>query len=378
METAQTNMKSILFISVMNGSAWGGSEEQWYQLARWMCKNNYKVGVCVFDWEEKQHKLDELKNLGCRIFLLPHKGSGIFSNWKKNNILNTIPFNEYETAYVNQGGWHDIAHGPFKNLYKKLPPFALSFHNYQLGANLKSSTIAVLKKWISKSAVCIAATKVIYQMLENEYGITLANKEVSYSPVTFSPPVNLPARATIHENSAAVFLVLGALDVNRKAQDILIKCFGTLPWKNRNWKLNIYGEGKDRELLAALIKHTGLEEKIFLKGHSNDVKEILSGTDMLIQATHFDAMPISVIEAMAMGVPCLVSNIGDMPEWVKKDHNGFITMAVNETALSEQLEIAWAKRESWGRMGVNAYKTFLEKYPRPYEEKFAGLLEKYF
>ena len=74
----------------------------------------------------------------------------------------------------------------------------------------------------------------------------------------------------------------------------------------------------------------------------------------------------------------LVSNIGDMPEWVKKDHNGFITMAVNETALSEQLEIAWAKRESWGRMGENAYKTFLEKYPRPYEEKFAGLLEKYF
>ena len=47
-------MKSILFISVMNGAAWGGSEEQWYKTALWMCRNNYKVAVCVFDWGEKK------------------------------------------------------------------------------------------------------------------------------------------------------------------------------------------------------------------------------------------------------------------------------------------------------------------------------------
>ena len=34
-------MKSILFLSVMNGSAWGGSEEQWFRLALWMAKKKY-------------------------------------------------------------------------------------------------------------------------------------------------------------------------------------------------------------------------------------------------------------------------------------------------------------------------------------------------
>lgn len=368
-------MKSILFLSVMNGSAWGGSEEQWYQAANWMSRNGYRVGVCVFDWEEKKPKLDLLKKNGCRIYLLPHKGNGMFSTWKKQQYLHKIPFHEYDAVYVNQGGWHDIAHGPFKKLYKKLPPYALSFHNYQLGAGLKTSTVSILNAWISHAAFCNAATGIIYQMLENEYGIKGMHKEVTYSPITFPAPGQLPASS--YGNRKPVFLTLGALDTRRKAQDVLIKCFAGNQWKNREWVLHIYGEGKDKAMLAALIKELNLEEKVFLKGHTNEVKLVLAESDLLIQATHFDAMPISVIEAMAMGKPCLVSRVGDMPEWVKPGHSGFITSAVNEKDLGEQLEIAWAQQDRWSEMGANAHAVFLEKYPQPYEEKFVALLKKY-
>ncbi len=368
-------MKSILFISVMNGSGWGGSEEQWYQAAYWMSSNGYRVGVCVFDRVEKKPKLDLLEKNGCRIYLLPYKGSGIFSSWKKRQYLHKIPFHEYDAAYVNQGGWHDIAHGPFKKLYKKLPPYALSFHNYQLGAGLKSSTVSTLKAWISHAAFCNAATGIIFQMLENEYGIKGMHKEVTYSPITFPAPDKLPG--TSYGTTKRVFLALGALDTNRKAQDVLIKCLAGNQWKNRDWVLHIYGEGKDKAMLAALIKELNLEEKIFLKGHTNEVKRVLAESDLLIQATHFDAMPISVIEAMAMGKPCLVSHVGDMPEWIKPGYNGFITSAVNEKDLGDQLEIAWTKKDNWAKMGEHAYAVFLEKYPQPYEEKFVALLKKH-
>ncbi len=368
-------MKSILFISVMNGSAWGGSEEQWYQAALWMSRNGYRVAVCVFHWNEKIPKLEILKNNGCQIYLLPQKGKGIFGKWTLRRFLNKIPFHDYDAAYVNQGGWHDIAHGPFKRLYKKLPPYALSFHNYQLGAGLKSSTVHVLKAWISHAALCNAATKIIYRMLESEYGIEGKHKEVTYSPITFPALVTLPASS--YDVSKPVFLALGALDTNRKAQDILIKCFAGSQWKNREWELHIYGEGRDKAMLAALIKDLNLEDKVFLKGHTNEVKQVLAKSALLIQATHFDAMPISVIEAMAMGKPCLVSRVGDMPEWVKPGYNGFITLAVTEKDLGEQLDIAWSQKNQWALMGEHAYAVFLEKYPQPYEAKFVALLKKY-
>jgi glycosyltransferase involved in cell wall biosynthesis len=88
-------------------------------------------------------------------------------------------------------------------------------------------------------------------------------------------------------------------------------------------------------------------------------------------------MPISVMEAMAMGRPCLVSQLGDMPEWVKPGYNGYIVEGLSEERLAEQLEIAWNERESWDQLGKNAFMTFREKYPLPYEEKFIGLLNKH-
>ena len=362
----------------MNGAAWGGSEEQWYQTALWMCKNKFKVGVCVFEWEEKKSKLTELEKHGCIIYILPNKGRGILSTWQKQKILNGIPFEDYEMAYVNQGGWHDVAHGPFKKLFKKLPPYALSFHNYQLGANLKSSKVSILNSWINNAVVCIAATKVIFKMLENDYNIFARQKEISYSPITFDPTIALHYKKNQLTGKPAVFLVLGALDVNRKAQDILIKSFSNTQWKNRLWQLHIYGEGKDKEMLAGLIMKLHLEENVFLKGFTNNVQGALIDSDVLIQATRIDAMPISVIEAMAMGLPCIVSNVGDMPDWVRQDYNGFITPEVNEESISRTLESAWAKKEEWAQMGINAYETFLKKYPQPYEEKFVQLLESYF
>ena len=369
-------MRSILFLSVMNGSGWGGSEEQWYQTALWMCMHDYKVGVCVFDWEGKKSRLDELKKHGCSIYLLPKEGKGILGNWQKQKKLNAIPFKEYDLVYVNQGGWKDIAHGPFKKLYKKLPPYALSFHNYHLGDNLKRSKISILNEWIKGSLVCIAATKVIYEMLENEYKIFARNKEVSYSPITFTPPQHSFQKGS--KDKPAIFVVLAALDVKRKAQDVLVKCFGNAEWRNRSWQLHLYGEGQDRQLLEMLIKELKLEDNIYLKGYTNNVQQVLKDSAILIQATHIDAMPISVIEAMAMSVPCIVSNIGDMPEWVQQDYNGFISTEVNEASLGLQLENAWNKKDEWAQMGMNAYETFLKKYPQPYEEKFVQLLDHYF
>ena len=82
-------MRSVFFLSLMNGAAWGGSEEIWFRTALWMCKNNYRVGICCYDWEEKQGRINKLKESGCNIYLLPNE-KGLF---KKRAIKKgLIPF----------------------------------------------------------------------------------------------------------------------------------------------------------------------------------------------------------------------------------------------------------------------------------------------
>src|SRR4051812_45263218 len=67
-------MSSILFISMMNGAAWGGSEELWYQTALHAARSGRKVGCVVYQWKGKEQRMKKLEDAGCRIFYLPNKG----------------------------------------------------------------------------------------------------------------------------------------------------------------------------------------------------------------------------------------------------------------------------------------------------------------
>jgi glycosyltransferase involved in cell wall biosynthesis len=366
-------MKSVLFLSVMNGCAWGGSEEIWYQTALWMGKNNYNAAVCCFGWEEKKNRISILKENNVAVFLLPNKKS-IFKKLMLFNIVKKIPFEKYDTIFVNQGGWEDITHAPFKKLYHRFSKYVITYHNYNSDATLSNAKQTILKNWIKNSSLNILLTGKVLNLLKDNFNIEIEKKIVYVNPITFLPPSHAPSYPSlIHGNY--IFLMLAEFDISRKAQDVLINVLSNDKWKNRNWQLHLYGKGKDEALLQELINTNHLQQKITLKGFTNNVKEILEQAHLLLQCTHLDAMPISVVEAMAMARPCVVSNIGDMPVWIKNNETGFVCDKINIEYLDEALENCWGKRADWAAMGNKAFEIFTKKYPRPYEEKMVELLQ---
>ena len=61
-------MRSIIFLSVMNGAGWGGSEEQWYQLALYYAEKKIKTAAVFFDWPEKAGRIKALRDAGCQVY----------------------------------------------------------------------------------------------------------------------------------------------------------------------------------------------------------------------------------------------------------------------------------------------------------------------
>lgn len=77
-----------------------------------------------------------------------------------------------------------------------------------------------------------------------------------------------------------------------------------------DFSLTIYGEGYLRETLASLIEERGLSDYVRLAGRANDVAVVLRDeVDLYVQASHNEGCPAAVIEAMASGVPVLLSDI---------------------------------------------------------------------
>lgn len=137
----------------------------------------------------------------------------------------------------------------------------------------------------------------------------------------------------------------------------------------------LYGTGEAESRLRQLIGERNMQEKIILKGHTNNVRQALRESHLLLQLTHMDAMPLAVIEALAMARPVVVSNVGDMPEWVKENKNGWISTNASVEAIDAALEKCWQDRNKWENMGRNSYQLLKEKFPAIPEEFFLKQVE---
>ena len=371
-------MNSILFLSLMNSAAWGGSEEIWHKTAIRLARRNYKTGVCCFYWKEKEDKLQELTEAGCELHLLPGRPETKLLNgkYKLEKAVRSVPFSEYNKVIVNQGGWKDVAHGPFKELYKKFQGYSLIFHNYDPSEKLQGGRKKSLYNWVNNAEKNFGDAARIFTVIRITSDLDIPRNHVLFNPVTIQLPNGETPFTSPVENKLQ-FTVLAELDIKRKAQDVLIRTLSTTKWKARNFELNIFGNGNDKYLLEKLIVNSGLSEKVFLRGFTRDVKEVLANSHVLLQLTHMDAMPISVTEAMAMSRAVIVSEVGDMPLWIHNGINGWVAQKVTMEEIDRVLENAWQQQNKLEVMGKESYRIFRQKYPDDPVEHFlnmAGIL----
>ncbi|HVF81641.1 MAG TPA: glycosyltransferase family 4 protein [Flavisolibacter sp.] len=378
-------MKSICFISLMNGDPWGGSEELWYQAALYALKENYKVDCIVYDDPKKKQKLQPLHAAGATIYYLANKGKYKrnisekiqFKISKKIHIpalLRKIDFHQYYHTVVSQGEFETTL-SVWKNFWRRLGSYSLLFHNYKEDQKLGPETIVRLKNWTQHATHNLFASRRIYQVLDRVMQTKIPNADVLINPITFPSPA-APKPWPPLQDGEYIFVVLAALEVKRKAQDSLIIALSADQWRSRNWKLHLYGGGIDKQKLEALIKEKGLEHRVILKGHTSEVEKVLTEAHLICQMSFIDAMPISVVEGMACARPVLVSKIGDMPWWVDEGRNGFISADASVEEVAKTLEKAWEVRDGWEAMGKESFALFKEKFPPLPEKYFLTQIEK--
>lgn len=376
-------MSSIFFISLMAGSPWGGSEELWYRTALLAAKKGIRVGCAVYYWPGKEKKMQDLADLGCSIYYLPNKGrskknlveriQNKISKYRLKKIRNTLPVHDYELVVINQGAF-EITTPEWRTFYRRLEKFVLLFHNYKEGEVFGHSKAKVISNWTEKAAQNLFASARIREVLEQNSGINITKDAILVNPISFLPPdVQSPYPPV---DKGYRFVMLAALDTQRKAQDNLIRSLSGPKWKDRNWTLHLYGEGKDRKYLEKLIQSLNMERKIFLEGQTVAVKNVLENSHLVLQLTHIDAMPLSVVEAMAVGRPVIASRIGDMPLWVKEGVNGWISPDASVEQIENTIERAWKIRDQWPQFCVQAHILFSQKFPTSAEEVFLQTLEK--
>lgn len=261
------------------------------------------------------------KDLGChlRFFSLMNK--------LKPTVLHTYNFSTIEYHWIAKltgikkqihsdhgfGGQSPDGNDPIKNVFRNIT--TRLFDEYVVVSQ-------DLKNWaINKAKITHTDIKVVFN------GVDVPFSKPNYPQRNYSKesPFQLTTVGRLHPIKNQVAMIDAMASIKKMNPDIPIH-------------LNLVGEGSERSILERAISENNLNNDITLHGMQFNISEHISNCDAFILSSLFEAMPMTVLEAMAMNRPVICTDVGGVSDFITSKEAMLIpgnnTLALTEAILS--------------------------------------------
>jgi colanic acid/amylovoran biosynthesis glycosyltransferase len=137
-----------------------------------------------------------------------------------------------------------------------------------------------------------------------------------------------------------VRLVCTGRMVSAKGHRILLEALAPLAASGIELTCTLIGDGPERKALEALCNSLGIAGQVRFVGamaHGPTLAEVAKA-DVFVLASFAEGLPVALMEAMALGVPCVSTTIAAIPELIHDGRNGLLVPPANPQALREALQ----------------------------------------
>ncbi len=159
--------------------------------------------------------------------------------------------------------------------------------------------------------------------------------------------------------------------------DVLAKAFVKVASVNPDVNLILLGGGSQGAKIRQILMNGGVLERVHFGGQvgQRDLPRWYHMADMYISPSHVDGSSVTLMEALASGLPCLVSDIAGNKEWIEDEVNGWLFRDGDVDDLTKKILSAIKSRRSFKKIGEAARKTAEQK--ADWRKNFGKLLEVY-
>lgn len=179
------------------------------------------------------------------------------------------------------------------------------------------------------------------------------------------------------EHADFTFINVARQDEN-KNQMVILRAFHCLYLQRNDIKLILAGDGPCHEKLAAEVKKLGLDQVVLLPGKVDQVSDYYAVADVYVQSSHREAMPMSVLEALAAGLPIISTDVGGLHDVVKG--NGILCPDYDGEAIYQAMKrllfMSSGERKLMIRGSQNISKNYSsDKMAKRYESVYCEVIE---
>jgi glycosyltransferase involved in cell wall biosynthesis len=365
------NKCDLVIYTTMPSNNWGGSEELWFLFAKYTLIKGKRIIICTEFYKELHVNYKHLSDLGAdvrliysqRKYSILHKIKNKINRWFNHHsntpqhyfeILNCLK--KYNPTYflVNQGGTFSFYEDKlilfllenFKSRYMLISQHNHEYFTYQYDY-LKN-----LRREVNKF-------EKFFFVSERNYHVALRQlaqpifPEIHFIQNPCKIKLNSPLAYPVSDQINIAFI--GRLECRNKGLDVLIDSLSNECFKNYHWKLELWGEGSDKEYLTDLVNYYDLSHNIFFMGYTKDITNIWKSNQMLILPSYNEGTPLVILETMMCGRAVFTSDVGDNSKFVFDGENGFLIPYATKKVLVSKLIEAFNKRKHWQQMGYQSH-----------------------
>lgn len=348
---------NILFC--INTMAKGGAERVVSNLSSYLVKNN-NVAILTLFGEKSEYKLNnsvklktigEFKNIPGKLnrFVLKIKRYiEVVKEYKPDIIISFLPTSTTYSLIV----------GKLFNI-----PTIVSIRN-----DPKQIYDNRLKKIVMNITFKLASGFVFQTEEAKKY----FDKKIQKKSIIISNPINEEFIVKPYNGVREKIIVnVGRLE-KQKNQRLLITAFSKLDKKYNDYKLYIYGEGSLKEDLKELIRELNLEYKVFLVGKTENLKDNIYKASLFVLSSDFEGMPNALMEAMALGIPCISTDCpcGGPKFLIDDGCNGYLVPVGDSEQLKLKMEELLSDSEKQKIFSESANKICSRLNPEKINEKW--------
>lgn len=150
---------------------------------------------------------------------------------------------------------------------------------------------------------------------------------------------------------------VGRLDI-QKGYDLLIKAFSIIYNKYKPWRIDIFGNGSERDKLINSIKELNMEKAINIKDPQKNIYDEYHKSDFFVMSSRYEGFGLVLAEAMSCGIPVIAFDCPYGPNEIISDrYDGIIVKNGDINDLASKIEWMIIHDKERLKMGINASKS---------------------
>jgi glycosyltransferase involved in cell wall biosynthesis len=347
----------IAFISTVHGHGWPGSEYLWAETAaRLLDRGNQVFGRCSRDFSNA----DALKKLIAKglVYDAFDGRSTRLSRLKEKVFYPLRRLRRWgpDLVVVSAGSAFDISYSPtlMRCLMESGIPFIPICHFNAETFWVDNGNRETMRRVYAAAKNSVFVSEDNHRITERQLALKIENYSVIRPPFPLCLDEPLPWPEV--KNDEWNFACVARLESRWKGQDALFEVLARAEWRERRWKLNLYGEGAEQDYLEKLAAYYGIANRVHFRGFVNDRSEIWRNNHIQVFPTRGEGGPMVLTEGMMAGRCAVISACGNSMEYVSNGVDGFLVDFPTAGCFSQAMEAAWVHRGEWEEMGRAAHR----------------------